>query len=767
MATPLKASGDWTENWRASIAIKITAGVLYAVAFIGFMVAVLLLRNVERELLDQYDARADRFAYRVALVIRGEPPLPAPLLEGKVRELGEAAGVAAFEFEVDHRAVPVGEPPADALVLTRTVPAFLPGAGGAPREVRLRIFFPSVRTTGHRLRNRYILTSVVATLLFGLFLAWIILKFITKPFRTLIDAAKAVSGGNLELRLETGRQDEFGYLSTFFNLMLDRITNELAKRRRTNEALLEEVKKHKLAKGEIGRLRHQNELILDSAGEGIQGLDAEGLVTFLNPAAVRILGWDAAELLGRHQHEKIHHTRADGRAYPSAECRIHAALRDGRVHHVDDEVFWRGDGTSFPVEYTSTPIRDERGAVVGTVVVFRDISERRTVEEEQRKLQSQFMQAQKMESVGRLAGGVAHDFNNILSAILTFSELSLMKLEKSDPLVRYLTVIRESAERAAQLTRQLLAFSRRQVLEMKVVDLNEIAKNLMKMLTVMIGEDVGIEMAVNTPVRRILADRGQLEQILMNLAVNARDAMPAGGRLKIATADVDLDAAFARKHKEISPGAYVRLSVTDSGLGMTPEVRAKIFEPFFTTKGLGKGTGLGLATVFGIVKQHNGYIYVESEPGQGAAFEIYFPAASRGDESAPAAEKPGLRRGTETVLVVDDDRSIQTLIEAILKPLGYEVLLATDGREALQVCGEHPGKIDLLLTDVIMKGMNGKELATQLQALRPETRVIFMSGYTDDLIAPHGILEPGVNFLQKPITFAVLMRKFEEVLGKT
>jgi len=394
----------------------------------------------------------------------------------------------------------------------------------------------------------------------------------------------------------------------------------------------------------------------------------------------------------------------------------------------------------------------------------KEIVERQRAEAERKLLQAQLLQAQKMESIGRLAGGVAHDFNNILTAILSYAELSLMKLPEHDPLRGHLISIQEASEKAATLTHQLLAFSRRQVLEMKVVDLNDVIRGLAKMLTRMIGEDMPLELRTGATASFVRADEGQIEQVLMNLAVNARDAMPSGGRLVIETADVNPDDAVLKSQGVADPGQYVMLSVTDSGAGMSAEVRERIFEPFFTTKELGRGTGLGLATVYGIVKQHGGHIIVDSEPGKGTIFRILLPLTA-GPGPQQAAEPSGpLPEGTETLLVVEDDELVRGLIDEVLAPLGYRVLTTASGDEALKTSDSFPGHVDLLLTDVVMPGMNGRQLAEVMRTRRPGIKVLFMSGYTQDALSTQGILEPGVALIHKPLRAGTLARQIRQVL---
>jgi PAS domain S-box-containing protein len=754
-------------------------------------------------------------------------------------------------------------------------------------------------------------------------------------------------------------------------------------------------------------------LLLDSTAEAIYGIDVRGECTFCNAASVRLLGYDnPGDLLGKQMHWLMHHTRADGTRYPIEDCQIYLAFREGKGSHCDNEVLWRKDGSSFPVEYWSYPVATD-GKPIGSVVTFIDITERkqanatilkerdraqqyldiadvillaldtegridlinrkgcstlgwkeqdligrnwidtclpvstrdelrtafrslvdgtplhlenavltksgeermiawrntvlrdsagrvtgtlssgedvtehkraeaalrrsearvrrlvesniigigivtldgkildgndsflkllgysreellsgalrwgeitppeyndvdqRAVEQlkstgiappwekefirkdgrrvavligvvtltteqgdteavsfvvdinERKSLEQQLRQAQKMESVGRLAGGIAHDFNNLLGVIIGYSEIFEERLDQNDPLRPKAEQIKKAGLRAAGLTRQLLAFSRQQVLEPKILDLNTVVTDTLKMLQRLIGEDIELIAVPGPELGLVKADQGQIEQIIMNLVVNARDAMPQGGKLTITTANAELDEVYARQHLVApAPGSYVVLTVSDTGCGMDHETQARVFEPFFTTKELGKGTGLGLSTVYGVVKQSEGYVWVYSELGLGSVFKIYLPRVRQAvTASKPSQGGKEIGRGWETILLVEDAQGLRELTHELLEDSGYTVLDAANGANAIQIAERHKGTIHLLLTDVVMPGMDGPRVADCITRIHPECKVLYTSGYTDDAIVHHGVLDSGIVLLQKPFTRESLTRKVRDVLG--
>ncbi len=667
--------------------------------------------------------------------------------------------------------------------------------------------------------------------------------------------------------------------------LLERLTSDIAF---AVEYMEEENQRHQTETA-LARLSHQSELILNSIGEGIYGLDLQGNTTFVNPAASRMLGYTFDELIGKSGHRMIHHTRADGSPYPQESCPVLKAYQEGIVYRGENEVYWRKDGTSFPVEYVSTPIR-ENEKITGAVVAFEDITERRRAEKvlretnemlrkfqlgiersgdaifmtdldgsivyvnpafekmygygreevvgktprllksgqltpqfykdfwelilskqafageiinkakderlmpiessvnpvldekgdiiaflaiqrdisERKRLEEQIRQMQKMEAVGHLAGGVAHDFNNYLTVIQGYTELLSRKVEKDSPMTGYLEEIKNASIRAAGVTRQLLLFSRRQVPLFKPTNLNHVVTDMLKMLGRLIGEQFALTPELVPDLADIQGDTSHLEQVIMNLVVNARDAMPKGGAIIIKTENVTIDEEYRRTHADARPGAFVRLSVKDTGIGMDEATLARIFEPFFTTKGKGAGTGLGLSVVYGIVKQHSGWISVETAPGKGATFKIYLPALpAAAKEVKESLESAELTHGKgERILLIEDEEGVRKSAELILREVGYQVFSAKDAGETHELFEKEGGNFDLIFSDIVLPDANGAELVEQLLEQK-KIAVLLTSGYTSDEKVTEKVLKEKKHpFLQKPYSFDTLLKLIRKILEK-
>src|SRR5436309_3153503 len=495
--------------------------------------------------------------------------------------------------------------------------------------------------------------------------------------------------------------------------------------------------------------------LVEHAPVGIYRSTPEGRFLSVNAAVVRMLGYDsAADVLALDMARDV---------YADAAERQRLVVRDSYSDRQYDnvEATWkRRDGRPLTAQLSVRAVRNGAGQVEYYETFVRDVTD-------QRLLQQQVLQSQKMEAVGRLAGGIAHDFNNLLTVITSYSDLLLEDLAPGDAKRDDVEQVRKAADGAAALTRQLLAFSRQQVLEPRVVSLSAVVSGVQKILRRVIGEDIELAITLAPDLGAVRADVGQLEQVLMNLAVNARDAMPTGGRLTIETANVEHDPDYARDQEAAAVRRFAMLAVSDTGCGMDEATKARIFEPFFTTKEPGKGTGLGLATVYGIVQQAGGFIWVYSEPDQGTTFKIYLPQVEAPLEGRAVGAAPGdLPRGTETILLVEDAAAVRAVTRQVLERQGYTVLEAAHGAAALQTAAGHPGPIHLLLTDVVMPVLSGRQLADQLARLRPDAKVLYASGYTDDAVVRHGVLEAGISYLQKPFTADSLARKVREVLDR-
>jgi PAS domain S-box-containing protein len=564
---------------------------------------------------------------------------------------------------------------------------------------------------------------------------------ITRSIQELASGVEELEQGKWGRPLRVYSRDELGKLTESFNKM--------------SRTIMEQQK-------EVSKYTRQLQTLSENAPFGMVMIDQDGTFEYVNPRFRELFGYDLDDIPnGKTWFRK---------AYPDPTYRHHvistwtddlAGLKSGGKRERTFTVTCK-DGTEKIINFI--PVQLETGE---NLMACEDITELKRSEEERAVLQEQLRQSQKVEAIGRLAGGIAHDFNNLLTVIKGYSELSRIGLKEGDILRGNMDEILNAAERAASLTRQLLAFSRRQVMKMKVLDLNTLLRDLEKMLRRIIGENIEMVIQLAEDLGRVRADVGQIEQVIMNLAVNARDAMPSGGKLTIETADVELDESYARSHVDVKPGHYVMFSVSDTGVGMTPEVRERIFEPFFTTKDTGKGTGLGLSTAYGIVKQTKGHIWVYSVQGKGATFKIYLPRVDEPlEEIRKEVLKKELPRGDETILIVEDEEEVRKLAGKILERQGYKILETFDGDDALVACERHRSPIHLMLADVVMPGMSGYELAKLLKPLYPEIKVLYMSGYTDDAIVRHGVLEKGVNYIQKPFTMEGLARKVREVLDK-
>jgi two-component system, cell cycle sensor histidine kinase and response regulator CckA len=535
------------------------------------------------------------------------------------------------------------------------------------------------------------------------------------------------------------------------------VTERTAQLAALNRNLENEITERRSAEAALRDSEGRYRMLFESNPFPMWVFDEESL-SFLavNEAAILHYGYSAEEFLAM--------TIKDIR--PSSDVAVLLDHIANGVRTPGEASSWRHqkkDGTAIDVEITSSPI-SFTGRPAKFVLAI-DVTERKKAEHNLKELEDQLRQSQKLEAIGQLAGGVAHDFNNLLTAIAGHSDMCLRQLSSDDPLRHRVQQIKKAGDRAAALTRQLLAFSRKQILQPKVIDLNDIVVDMNKMLRRLIGEDIHLMMGLGVDLGRVKADPNQIEQVLMNLSVNARDAMPKGGKLTIETSNVQVGEEFASYHMSVPPGPYVMLAVSDTGSGMDAPTQARIFEPFFTTKEVGKGTGLGLATVYGIVKQSGGTIWVYSEVDCGTTFKIYLPSVAGSAPYVHISEaERDLQKGTETILLVEDEEIVREMATEILRESGYSVIEAKHGAEALTLCTKYDGQIHLMLSDVVMPNMSGRELAGLLSPHRSEMKVLYMSGYTDDAIVHHGVLDEGTAFIAKPFSPDALSKKVREVL---
>jgi PAS domain S-box-containing protein len=599
---------------------------------------------------------------------------------------------------------------------------------GKPAAI-LRVLLPrKIYEQGQTSLLQFLLLLLAAGMVFGSVTMYLLERFvISRVGRLSDDITQIGTSGDLGKRLHISGHDELSNLGDTINSMLEDL--------------------------EIGQIeRHAERVRLTVMVEKMPAVlwtaDSQLQITSAMGAGLDALGLRALEPVGLPVMDFFF--TKDNDAPPIA---AHRKALEGQS--VACEVAWKDRRFESHVQ----PLRDGEGAIQGVIGVALDITERE-------RLTDQLRQSQKMQAVGELAGGVAHDFNNLLMVVKGHSQLLLERMPDSSPLRLSVEQVEKAADRAAALTRQLLAFSRKQVLQPRVMDMNDSVAGMIRMFARVIGENIQMAFVPGGKLGRVKADPGQIEQVLLNLVVNARDAMPTGGRLTIETSNVELDSGYSATHTSFEPGLYVMLTVTDTGCGMDAETQARMFEPFFTTKGPGKGTGLGLATVYGVVKQSGGYIYVYSEAGRGTTFKIYLPQVTADlDVLAPDSERRRSARGTETILFVEDEQSVRELVRDYLVGAGYCILEACDGVQALKVAAAHPGPVHMLITDVVMPHLSGPELATKLSAERTDLKVLFISGYTDDTVFRHGVLEGGVAFLQKPFNLKALAQKIREVLS--
>jgi len=616
------------------------------------------------------------------------------------------------------------------------------GAEGAPAYVTLGIPTDIARLEVNRtLARNLIAYGIVAVLVFCV--VWVGSDvFVLRGINTLLGAARRLGAGDLSAR--TGLRHgpgELEQLARAFDEMGERLEREMAEQRRTAE--------------EIAAQRRFLRAVIDLNPNLIFAKDQRGRYTLANKAVADFYGATVEAIIGK----------TDADLNPNVE-QVERRRRDdlevletGRDKFILEERITDATGQERWLQVVKRAIVPAGGTATHVLGVATDVTELKNLER-------QIFQTQKLEAIGQLAGGVAHDFNNLLTVILGRCALLVGRLSPDASPRRDIDLIQKTAERAVALTRQLLAFSRKQVLDPKVLDLNAVVPGMATMLQRLIGEHIELVYRPGAELGRVKADPGQLEQIIMNLAVNARDAMPDGGRITIETGNVELGEHYARQHVGVQPGRYVMLAVSDTGIGMDGATQARIFEPFFTTKAPGKGTGLGLSTVYGIVNQSGGNIWVYSEPGKGTTFKVYLPRVEDAAESLQVI-RPAPGRGTESILLVEDEEEVRALAREVLQGYGYTVFEARDVAEALLIAERHTGPIHLLVTDVVMPQMSGRDLAERLASLRPEMKVLFMSGYTDNAIVHHGRLESGVSFVQKPFTPDALAEKVRDVLDAT
>jgi PAS domain S-box-containing protein len=597
------------------------------------------------------------------------------------------------------------------------------------------------------------ITLVMAALasLSGLFIA----RRLTVPLVSLMGIATRIAGGERGLQAAVGGgPSEVAGLATAFNSMTAQLKMSL-------ENLERQYAEAKQAEAALRESEERFRSLVETSSDWVWETDRNGVYTYASPRVAEVLGYTPEEVVGKTLFDLMPPENAE-----AAALEFRGFADSGKPFLRMEYGKRRKDGRSVVAESSGAPALGEDGSLRGYRGVDRDITEIKKAQEEQARLQEQLQQAMKMEAIGQLAGGVAHDFNNLLTVIIGNVDLASLNLDPADPAMAYFNPILTAAESAAGLTRQLLAFARRQLIQPKVLNLNDLVLKFKKAFIRLLGEDITLETILDEGLGNVRVDPGQIEQILVNLATNARAAMPSGGVLLIETSNVRLDEEYCASHAETRPGEYALLAVSDTGEGMSENTKSHVFEPFFTTKPLGQGTGLGLATVFGIVKQSQGSIELYSEEGHGAQFKIYFPRIEESpDGNGPAALAGDLPTGNQTILIAEDNEGVRQSMVHALEALHYKLLSPSTIEGALELSASYVERIDLLITDVVMPRMNGPELAERVRAMHPEMKVLFTSGYTYNVIAHHGIVNDGMNFLPKPYTIRALAEKVKQVLA--
>ena len=723
-----------------SIQTRIIGAVMLVVAAVNIVYTVYFLGTERKNALQRLRATIEENEKLLRVVTAG------PLYDGNIEQLDstldsffsnpDMVGIELQEYNGNIRMYrtrtpgPLGEQISSRVVITRKMDEL--------GEITTTYSTANIEQWLRSSRAQLILFSGILVLgLSGVI--FVVARGLTGPIERLTAAARAMADGNLDQEVHAGSAQELQSLSQSFIRMRDAIREKMGDLAAQNEAL---------------RLK---DMAMTSSINGIAIADPAGLLTYVNPAFLRLWGYgNEPQVLGS--------SLVDCWADRERAAQVLEGLRTGSGG-IGELTARRNDGSLFDVEFSASVVKDEAGRIAYLMGSFVDITERKKAESEKALLESQLLQAQKMETVGRLAGGVAHDFNNMLSVILGYAALIKTRLPAGDPLVHYVEEILSAGTRSRDITGQLLAFSRKQIIAPRAVDLNGVIANTQNMIGRLIGEDIDLRFAPGKDTGTITFDPLQMEQLLINLAVNARDAMAEGGKLTLETSNVRLDEAYCRDHAGFVPGEYVLLQMSDTGVGMDKETLAHIFEPFFTTKEVGKGTGLGLATVYGIIKQNHGFINVYSEVGFGTTFKIYIPRALAAGAVAEQAEQAPIAFGSGTILLVEDDAMVRTMTTQMLEALGYSVLVAEGPQDALSLCERRETSVDLLMTDVIMPEMNGKELKRRIEAVRPGIRTLLMSGYTSDVIAHHGVLDEGIHFIQKPFNIEDLARKVRDAIN--